>query len=410
MKRTVYLIGTGPGDPRLLTGRARALIHSCGRVFASGARLAEQVKPIRADAETIRLAELEERVLTCDAAEIAILVSGDTGFFSAAETFVQKLAGKAACEMVNGVSSLQYLCAKLGTGYEQVKIVSLHGREGFFLGQIAYHPIVFLLTGGKIKAQDICFQLAESGLGSVHVTAGEKLSLQEERIISGTAAELSRMKFDDLTALLVENPAFTDCSAPLKDNQFTRGDVPMTKEEVRWLSAAKLAVCPGNVIYDIGAGTGSVSVELARRAQDGMVYAIEREDDALDLIAKNRNRLGAYNVTVVKGEAPACLTGLPRPDRAFIGGSGGRLGEILKRLTNANPHIRVTVNAVSLETLSEAVDVMTRMGLTPEIVQISAARAKKTGNHHLMMAQNPVYIITGEANGGTCENAQEDER
>ena len=397
MSKKVYLVGTGPGDISLLTGRAVELIKKCGRVVATG-RLANQMKPLRGDVETCELSRLEEKLLESTEEEITVLVSGDTGFFSAAKTLGSRLRGRLEIEAVNGLSSLQYLCAKTGSDYEQLEIVSLHGRERCFLGQVSYNPAVFFLTGGRNKAQDICASLSKNGLGFVSVTAGEKLSLPDERIVTGTAEELSKLEFDDLTVLLVKNKAFADCHAPLKDGDFIRGGVPMTKEEVRWLSTEKMGIRPDDIIYDIGAGTGSVSIEMARRAHAGMVWAIERADEAVGLIAENRKKLGAYNLKIIKGQAPDCLSGLPAPDKVFIGGSGGRLREILEWLLVINPNVRVTANAVSLETLDEAVKTMTEMGMEPEIVSISIAKAKKAGNHHMMLGQNPVFIITGGRN------------
>ena len=126
-----------------------------------------------------------------------------------------------------------------------------------------------------------------------------------------------------------------------------------------------------------------------------MVYAIEHNDEGIRLIEENKNRLGAFNLNVIKGKAPDCIVSLPVPDRAFIGGSGGRLKEILAKLLSLNPEIRVTVNAVTLETLTEATDAMTQAGMKPEIINIGVSRAKEAGSHHLMIAQNPVFIITG---------------
>lgn len=394
MSGKVYLIGTGPGDSELLTGRAVRLIKECESAFALGQRLAEQAKPFRADVETVALGGIEKAIP--EGGSAAVLLSGDAGFFSAAKLLGQKLRGRFEVETVSGISSLQYLCAKAGVGWENLKVVSLHGRDGQCVGPVAYNPAVFFLTGGRVKAQDVCKRLSWSGLGSAAVTAGERLSLPGERIVTGTAGELCSKDFCDLTSLLVENPGFADRHRHLSDRDFVRGGVPMTKEEVRWLCAEKLCVSPSDTVWDIGAGTGSVSVELARRAHEGAVLAIEKEEEALGLIEENRLRLGAFNVTSVRGEAPGCFENLPRPDKAFVGGSGGNLSEILRRLADINPGIGVVVTAVTLETLSEATGEMERLGMEPDVVSVGIARARKVGSRHLMTAQNPVFIISGK--------------
>jgi precorrin-6Y C5,15-methyltransferase (decarboxylating) len=170
----------------------------------------------------------------------------------------------------------------------------------------------------------------------------------------------------------------------------------MTKEEIRWLSIQKLAVSPGDTVYDIGAGTGSVAVEMARKAFDGFVYAIEPQEEACALIRQNAARHGAFNLDIVQGEAPAALAGLPVPDKAFIGGSSGNMDSILASLTARTPGITVVASAITLQTLHQAVAGFEKYGLThTEIICVNIAKGRKAGGYDMMMAQNPVYIMTG---------------
>ena len=168
----------------------------------------------------------------------------------------------------------------------------------------------------------------------------------------------------------------------------------MTKQEVRAVILAKLAAAPGDVCWDVGAGTGSVSVELALQCRE--VWAVEREEKALALMAANREKFGAWNLRLKAGAAPAALEGLPAPDKVFIGGSGGALAQILAAVDAANPKARVCISAIALETLHAALAAMGELGYETEIVQIAVSRARKAGSLHLLMAQNPVFLITGE--------------
>lgn len=167
----------------------------------------------------------------------------------------------------------------------------------------------------------------------------------------------------------------------------------MTKQEVRAAALGKLAVGPEDVCWDIGAGTGGVSVELA--LQSKAVWAVERNQEALELLRANRKLLCAWKLRIVEGRAPEALDGLPAPDAVFVGGSGGELPRILQAVHDVNPRARVCVSAIALETLHTALTGLTALGYETEITQIAVSRCRPAGALHLLTAQNPVFLITG---------------
>ena len=179
-----------------------------------------------------------------------------------------------------------------------------------------------------------------------------------------------------------------------------RGDAPMTKAEVRSVSLSRLRLKRDSIAYDVGAGTGSVAVEMAMQAWDGQVYAIERKPEAAALIRKNKRAFCADNLTVVEGLAPEALEELPAPTHVFVGGSSGNLRQILEAVLAKNPRARIVINAIALETVGEAMDCLKKLPL--EDVQVSAlsvSRSRELGRYHMMMGLNPVYIISCEGGG-----------
>ncbi len=182
----------------------------------------------------------------------------------------------------------------------------------------------------------------------------------------------------------------------MRDEWFIRGDIPMTKSEVRAVSLSKLELCRDNMVYDIGAGTGSVSVEAALQVPEGHVYAFEQKEEGCTLIRANAEKAGIKNLTVVPGKAPESLSGYPAPDRVFLGGSSGNMEEILDLVTALNPAVRIVINVIALESLSRSMAWFRNRGWEPEVVCMQVSRAAKRGPYHMMQAQNPIYILTAQ--------------
>ena len=182
----------------------------------------------------------------------------------------------------------------------------------------------------------------------------------------------------------------------MRDEWFIRGEIPMTKSEVRAVSISRLELCRDNIVYDIGAGTGSVSVEAALKVPEGHVYAFEQKEEGCALIQANAKKAGLTNLTVVPGKAPESLAGYPAPDRVFLGGSSGNMEEILDLVTELNPAVQLVINVIALESLSQAMAWFQKKGWEPEVVCMQVSRAAKRGPYHMMQAQNPIYVLTAQ--------------
>ncbi len=399
----VYLIGAGLGGGATLTCEAKAAIDECP-VLVGAPRLLEPY-PGKRRVPAVLAGDVAAAVHAQEDGPVAVLLSGDVGFYSGAKNLYPLLED---CELavLPGLSSLVCFCARLRTPWEDVFCVSAHGRAHNAAGEIQRHKKTFVLTGGRTKAEDICRELDERGLGALRVSAGERLGCPDERVVTASARELAGERFCDLTVLLVWNPRPIErpWSAPgLPDSAFTRGGVPMTKEEIRALAIAKLRLAPAHVLWDVGAGTGSVSVEGAYAVPAGRVYAVERKPEAVALLKENREKFGLGNLTVVPGEAPGALAGLPAPDRVFLGGTAGRMEDILRAALEKNPSVRAVAAAVTLETIAETLRCFAALSFSePEIVQLAATRVKRAGAYHLLDAQNPVWLVSASGGGGAA--------
>lgn len=415
--KQVFIIGTGP-NPAQVSGRALAHLQEA-EVLIGAARMVEPFAYLGKTVYPVYQPDKVAQVIKESShSRFAVPVSGDVGFFSAAAGINEALqeannreagnregAGQQPGQQVEvhfipGLSSLASFFAKLKMAWQDAALLSLHGAAGDIAGQVRRHRKTFCLTGNNLP--EIGQTLINAGYGSLPVYIGENLDYENEQITKTTAAALAETSRASLAVLLIINEDFDSrVRAGIADEEFFRGDIPMTKAEVRAVTLAKLAVSPGDICYDIGAGTGSVTVEMALAAYGGQVFAIEQKGEAIALIEENCRRFHIGNVTPILGQAPAALATLealeklPAADVVFIGGSGGRMKEILEYVTARNPRVRIAINAIALENLASSLELLTALGLPAiEVIQVSVAKANKVAELHMMMAQNPIFIIS----------------
>lgn len=400
----VFIAGIGPGSEALQTQEVRAAIRRADCLIGARRMLDAVAGPqqlaidaIAPEAIASHIAQHPECGVFC------VVMSGDTGFYSGTKKLLPLLK---ACrvQVLPGLSSMSYLCARVGVSYEDAVPVSLHGRDFDIAREVRRRRKVFTLVGGDGGMQALCERLTQAGLGHVRIAVGERLSYPDEAITRGTAQELRSHTFDKLSAALIENDTPGEIVTPgLPDEAFFRelepGKlVPMTKSEVRSICLSKLRLTPNAVCWDVGAGTGSVSIEMARLCADGFVYAIEKNEQAQALLEKNRESFSASNMQIIPGLAPEACRDLPAPTHAFLGGTSGSVRDILALLLEKNPRVRIVATAVTLESVSALSACMEDFEIA-ECVSVQVSKASPLGQYHLMQAQNPVYIFTLQ-NGG----------
>lgn len=429
----IRIAGIGPGGSGYMSLAAAEAILSadaiCGgkRMLEAALRLRKERSlppPPQAFAE-YRAKEIiewmEERVQSflCGKAEgktleILILMSGDSGFFSGTQKVCERLAQASQnkesglyslrAEIIPGISSISYMAARLGLAWQEMKILSLHGREENLIEELERNQKLFIITSGKEEVGKIIENLVNKGYGKIRVCIGENLSYPNERLLCAKAKELLGERFGELVSMILMHDAPCCKSAdklPAKfrsgipDEEFIRGKVPMTKAEVRAVSLSKLRLEEDALCYDIGAGTGSVAIEMALLAPKGKVYAIEKKEEALLLIRENMKKFGAENIEVIGREASEAIPLLPSPSHVFIGGSGGRIEEITDLLYEKNKDLHLVINAIAVESLAKINAVLRRYegrGYQTELLQIAVSGTKTIGEYRMLEAKNPVFI------------------
>lgn len=404
-RRTIYMIGSGPGNEAMLTGEATSAIRACDLLVGAGRMLdvcdAEKTKEhytsYKAE-EILQYIDNHKEYQTT-----GVLYSGDIGFYSGAAKLTELLKNRAKEEeqyeviRVPGISSPLYMLDRLGIPWQNVLLLSNHGCRNNVVGAVLSHEKVCTLVGDGDTVSDICKKMLRYGMKYVKITVGERLSYADECILTGTLEQFAGRQTDSLAVVLFENEHPIRCmQASISDDEFIRGEVPMTKRDIRTLSIDKLQLTEKSIVYDVGAGTGAMSVALARAAIDGCVYAIETDEKAITLIEENRTKFVADNINIVSGMAPGALETLPAPTHAFIGGSKGNLIEIIYAIRKKNKDTRFVVNAVTVETIAKLCELAKEIPAYAdmELLHVQLARSRVLGSHHLMSAENGIYIAS----------------
>ena len=395
--KKVYIIGAGLGAGSLTADAANAIAQSS--VVFGAERLLEEYKDLCAGKETLAQyasQPVREAVLAGPGSCYSVLVSGDPGFYSAA----LKLCGAfendkdVELEVIPGISSVNAMFAAVRLPWQDAALCSFHGRDVNAAEMVRRNRYTLFLTGKN--TDELAEKLVNAGFGDIKLYVGEDLGSALQKVSSCKAAELSDKVLSSLTVVLAEN-SDADDSVPfgLDDEHFVRGSVPMTKSEVRAVIMSKLRIKPDMVCADIGAGTGSCTAEMALAAWKGKVYAIDPNPEAVALIKENCRNFHIGNVDVTEGLAPDDIRDWPAMDAVFVGGSKGNMADIFDEVLAKNPRARIVTSAIVLQTLQAAMDAFKKHGIDPEIVQISAAASKKVGGQDMMMARNPIFIISG---------------
>lgn len=383
----VWIVGIGMDGVRTLTAEAREIIDSADILIGAERML----KPFENCGKIIFNEYLPDRITefinSHSGSKIAVLMSGDCGFFSGAK----KLSALTSdCRIISGISTPVYLCSKIGVSWENMKFISLHGKINNIAVNVIQNEYCFFLLGGEITPADICHKLHCYGLGDVQVYVGINLGYENERIICGKASEMTGIITDRLCAVIVYNRnCLKYIPSGIRDEKFIRDKIPMTKAEIRTIVVSRLNISADSICWDIGCGTGSVSVEMAFRCPDGAVYGFDKNPDALKLTRINAEKFSCDNIHLHECLFPEDVPAeILVPDCVFIGGTAGKLHDIVSYIRNLNPYAEIVVTAVSIETISECLDFA-----GSEITQVAVSRTHKTGNYTMMSAENPVFIV-----------------
>ena len=354
--------------------------------------------------------------------KVAAAFSGDSGFYSGAQSMKKALEEanekgilKSETTILPGISSVSALAARLGVSWNDAVLASIHGRRTNVVNLVRKNTKVFLLLSGKNDFEMLVNKFREAGINHVKISAGYRLSYPDEKLFTFYLDEFETKLFDlpeGVYTCLIENE---DCEEQIltpgiDDEIFSRTKVPMTKNEVRVLSISRLELTKNAVVYDVGSGTGSVSIECARLSPDIFVFAIEQKEEAANLTKENAVRLGLSDqIVVINKKAPEGFEELPTPTHVFIGGSSGALSDILSAIQKklivkentkgktdkASKGVRVVINAVSLETIAQITKLIQTYPVKHvQLTQIQASRAHKLVSYNLMQAQNPVLIAS----------------
>ena len=331
--------------------------------------------------------------------KMVVLSGGDPLFFGIGRKLVEEFGGE-HIEFIPAVSSMQLAFAKIKEPWDGVFFVSVHGRGmGRIVAEVGGRDRVCIFTDNRNTPARVAGALVEAGL-DYEAFVCENMGMEGEKITRGKLIDISKKRFYGPNVMILLKPPGVAPIPPifgLSESEIAHTRGLITKDEVRAVTLHKLRIPQEGVLWDIGSGSGSVAIEAARLSPGVGIFAIEKEKDHVSDLLENKGRFSVHNLEIVHGEAPDVLSGLPEPDRVFIGGSGGRLEGIIRRVSeNLKDNGRVVLNATTMDTLTVGMKLLESAGFTVEVVEVSIARTKKLKGRAHLFALNPVFLLAGE--------------
>ena len=348
---------------------------------------------------------------------VLVLASGDPLCHGIANYLMKKI-GLNKLEIIPDVSALQLACARVGVSWQDAYICSVHsgdagewsskrGKEHglypLFKACLQHRKIITFTSPENSPGRIARMLVAENLADTFEMVVAENLLQADERIVQGESIQmLATQDFSDLNMVILERTEklAKAVSFGLEDSSFSQRKPDkglITKREVRAVSLARMQLKTNSMVWDIGAGSGSVGLEAARLCPNGWVYAIEKNEADFEIALSNQQNMGVHHYTLVNAKAPECLEEWPNPDAVFIGGSGGELTELIQLIVSRlNEGGHLVMNFVTIENLTAAVEVLKVMDISWDITQMQVSRSKPILHMHRMAAENPVWIITVE--------------
>jgi precorrin-6Y C5,15-methyltransferase (decarboxylating) len=405
VNNTVSIIGIGDGGKEYLSNRAILEIGKAGILIGGERHLAffpeSAVQKIAIKKDLARLVDIIK--IEGKKKRIAVLASGDPLFFGIGKYFVKNLP-EFRLEFFPYPSSLQLAFARIGENWDDAALTSVHaGDTRQLLPLLRRHEKIGILTDLSNTPAKIA-SLAMEAEGDVFTCfVCENLEGKKERITKGSLKKIKGMEFSPLNVMVLLRkkegrspyPFFGMPDLDFAQRKPSRGLI--TKSEVRAVALSKMSVRPDSIVWDVGAGSGSVSVEAASFAERGRVYSIEKNIEDLEIIKKNIRRFSMPHVIPVHGTAPGCFDSIKEdPDVLFVGGSGGKMEDILmKGISRLTVGGRFVINLIALENLERASETLRRMELAFEILSLNIGRSKGIQGMTMLEGLNPVLMVYG---------------
>jgi precorrin-6Y C5,15-methyltransferase (decarboxylating) len=398
MPQKIYLVGAGIAGWEGF-GRKALEVIAKAEVLIGHQRHLDIVPDFKGDKQELGDLSLLLDFLKKTDKRTVILGSGDPNFFGIARFLLRNLP-KERIEIFPNVTSVQYAFARIKEPWDDAIFVSVHGRGmGRAVDRIVASEKVAVLTDQTNNPAAIARELIERGAEGYDAWLCEDLGLPGEKFTKTDIRGLLDLKPSELNILILLKtwePNLTHYPLiGIDDEQFATAKKLITKQEVRAITLAKLRLQDDLTMWDIGAGSGSVSIEASNLMPNGKVFALEKNSQYVGFLRENLKKFVARNVTLVESFAPEGLEDLPEPDRVFIGGSGGMLEEIIEAVDRRlKPEGLIVLNAVTLDTLNKAVEFLEDNGYTVEVACVNIAKTRGLTEYKMFEAHNPVYIVS----------------